>query len=365
MLPPSGGTSPTLMGGPMRLETLELQRFRCFSSAHFQFREGVNLILGDNGSGKTSILEALWFLTHKRSFRSARFGQLIRDGDDRALVVSRFHAHGTAHRLASDIGRSGVDMRWNADIQPSRAQLIAHFPALLIEPRHAHEAFHEADARRRWLDEAMFHVEHECLGAWQAFGRVLQQRNAALQRSSADLGIWTQRFIDASERLTRLRKDTFLLLGRAFADIQQQLGWAEVAVDLEFRPGWSEAEGLPQHLHRVNATEKQRGFTMVGPHRADIRLQTDDGPARDRLSRGQQKVVALCLRLAQGQLMWQNNRTPIVLWDDWQSELAEDTQRAALALVRRQPMQVILSSPQHQWPADSPPPEHMFHVEHP
>ena len=350
----------------MKFEQLQLQDFRCLPAVELKFEFGLNLIHGPNGSGKTSIIEALHLLVNKRSFRTQRWNQLVRRDSSQALAVANVADDKEQHwRIAALIRNSELQMKCGDENDPKRQQLLKDFPSVLLEPRHGVDFFHEAEARRRWVDETVFHVEHSFLNAWSTFQRALQQRNAALSSRDATFSYWTDTFITAAEVLDSVRRPVFEQLNQHFQHVHSALGnYLLGDISMVWRPGWNTEEGLSAHLERTADGERRKGHTLAGPQRADVALQTEEGVAKDWLSRGQQKLVALMVKLAQVALMIERGHSPVVLWDDWQSELSTETQEAALALLRRFQVQVIMTSPHDSWPTSLAAPGMMFHVKH-
>lgn len=349
----------------MWIEKLHLESFRCFDTIELSFCSGINVICGPNGCGKTSLLEGIALLLNKRSFRTNRRSQLIRRDSESALVVLHACSQERHERIAAVINRGDMQMKWGDQSDPVRSDLVRTFPSVLLEPRHGADFFHESDARRRWLDETVFHVEHHFLPTWQKFQRALAQRNAALSQGAEVVSRFTPVYVESAEELHAIREPAFELLKTAFNDIRDVIDRGVLdGMTLSYRCGWNQDEGLSAHLERTRDGERRRGHTLAGPQRADIVLQTSDGQARDWLSRGQQKLAVLCFKLAQVALLQERGLKPIVLWDDWQSELSEDTQKIALQTLRHFGSQVILTTPQAAWPETEPAPDTMFHVEH-
>lgn len=349
----------------MWIRKLQLENFRCFESLELEFGPSINLICGPNGSGKTSILESMGLLLNKRSFRTNRRSQLIRKEAESALVVIQAQSAEQAERLAAVVNNAELQMKFGEQSNPVRSDLVRRFPSVLLEPRNGADFFHESDARRRWLDETVFHVEHRFLPVWQKFQRALAQRNAAISQGPAALDRFTAVYVQSAEQMDAIRQPAFEKLRDAFEAIRDVVGKGVLdELTLGYRCGWNRDDGLTEHLLRTRDGERRRGYTLAGPQRADIVMQTADGQARDWLSRGQQKLAVLCFKLAQLAVLKERGLTPIVLWDDWQSELSSDTQTIALRTLRHFQCQVILTTPQESWPAGEPGPDTMFHVEH-
>ncbi len=347
------------------LRQLSLRDFRCLSALELPLQPGLNLIQGANGSGKTSILEALSLLLHKRSFRTRRLPGIRRDGQAHALAVVHIERAAQAHRLAVEIGANSTRLRWNSEAQFARTALYQYFPSVIIEPLTALDLLQEPQARRRWLDRSVFHVEHGLAVASQRYQRALSQRNASLQRGGQVLATWTEALVETAAVLTALRETHLPQLEALLKDTIDNIE-ADVLppIRLRWRPGHDPKLGLAEHLRQSADSEQRMGYTLAGPHRADIKIEAQGLQARERLSRGQQKLLALCLQLAQLRLLTGDGGGGLLFWDDWQAELSQRTQRNALALVRQSASQALLTTPGGSWPAEVPPPASMFHVEH-
>lgn len=349
----------------MHLHQLEVRDFRCFEQMQLEFAPGINLLRGDNGSGKTSLIEALHLLLQKRSFRTRRLSQIIRQGHSEALAVLKLEADGSPQRLATRIRRDQVASVWNEESSPARAQLLRSFPSVLLEPSQVHDIVESAEARRRWLDRGVFHVEHHFLEHWQHFQRALQQRNAAISRRQADLEVWTGALLQRVDVIDGIRRAAFSQLESAVQKVIQDLNWTALNdLRLEYRPGWDEQLGLEAQLRGQADAERRMGFTLSGPHRADVRLRVPKGGVKDWLSRGAQKLLSTALYLGLLSLLRQHQRPGLLLWDDWQAEFSADTQARVLHYLADTQSQVVLSTPGTDWPSPALAPARMFHVKH-
>lgn len=349
----------------MQIRQLEVQNFRCLESCVVEFRTGFNLIYGANGNGKTSLVEAIWLLLNKRSFRTRRISQLVRSSSPHCLVVGQLGEDTHSERLAALVDSNGLRQKWGEQEDPKRFELLRKFPCVLLEPRSINEFFFESEQRRGWLDETVFHVEHAFLDQWGTFRRSLKQRNAALVNQPETLGFWTDHFINAAKALHETRQKVFAKVERKFQDLLLQIDVEDFqSASIIYRPGWNLVEGLTEHLSRSTETERRRGYTLVGPQRADVVLQTTEGLARDWFSRGQLKLATLLLKLSQVAVLADCGMKPMVLWDDWQSELSENTQVLALELLHASDCQVVMTSPSDTWPIQKLQPNQVFHVKH-
>ena len=243
--------------------------------------------------------------------------------------------------------------RWGvfvASASASLAELSAAFPVQVIDPG-VHKLIEEGPLRRRRLiDWGVFHVEPGYLAAWQRFRRALRQRNAALQhRAVSDLDAWDEALASAAEEVSAART-RYVAQSSPYwlAACEDLLG---SAVSIRYLPGWSEEQGIVSAIERARATDYQRRTTTVGPHRADLLIETPQGLAKAAVSRGQQKLLAAGLIL--GQLEFHIARyalRPTLLLDDPAAELDEDAIRRFSERAFRLDAQLVLTSLPAQLP---------------
>lgn len=332
----------------MRLERLYLQGFRCISELTLDLAPGVNVLLGANGAGKTSILEAAFLLSHGRSFRSgARDALLQRGAAGLSIFSSVRHADGLVHRLG--LRREGPS--WGARLDGQDVpvgELIRECAVVCFEPGSHALIAGAAEERRRFLDWGVFHVEHEFLLTWRRYQRALRQRNSLLRMGTvADAGLlapWEVELARTGMLIDQWRRsylDRFLpFLREQSALLLPELG----GLDLRYRPGWPEGEDLAEVLASQRSRDQGRGHTVAGAHRADWSLSFESAPQREHLSRGQEKLTALICVLAQALLDAQHRgEWPIVCLDDLASELDQVHQAAVVDSLRKTSAQVVIS----------------------
>lgn len=180
-------------------------------------------------------------------------------------------------------------------------------------------------ARRQYLNWGVFHVEHRFFSEWQRFQRCIKQRNSGLRRdklASAELAVWTRELARSGDQLNQYRQAYFSELAPVFRELMLRLLPSLGTLELRLRQGWDKRLSYREALEATFASDLEKGFTQVGPQRADIKVMVDGYTAADVLSRGQQKLVVCGLKLAQGRLMQQAvNRRCTYLLDDLPSEL--------------------------------------------
>jgi DNA replication and repair protein RecF len=351
----------------MRLERLHLQRLRCIGDLSLDLAPGVNVLVGANGAGKTSVLEAAFLLSHGRSFRSGARDALVQRGASGLNIFSSVrHDDGVVHRLG--LGREGI--RWDARLDGQTVplgQLIRECAVVCFEPGSHALVAGGAEERRRFLDWGVFHVEHEFLDTWRRYQRALKQRNSLLRRGGAlDEGLlvpWEQELDRAGVLIDRWRK-AYLDALTPFLKEQAALLLPELgALELRYRRGWPEDGDLREVLASQRQKDQGRGHTTSGAHRADWSVSFQLAPQREHLSRGQEKLTALVCVLAQAWLDAKHRgEWPIVCLDDLASELDQAHQAAVVESLRGTPAQVLISGTEFPKVLASHPVQ-MFHVE--
>lgn len=309
----------------MSLEHLRIDGVRCLRETELELDPKRNYLWGPNGAGKTSCLEAIFLLARGRSFRVRQTRRLVQHGRDRLSVFGRVRdKDGGQHRLGVEFVAGELSAKLDGEPVRSQAEMLWLFPVHVIDPR-LHQLVEAGPSeRRRYIDAGVFHVEHPFLGQWRHYRRVLGQRNAALKAavSAAEVEAWTEPFLAAAAAVHEARSAYIERLAEIAAAQAADLVGHEVR--LQYRPGWRQGIGLAEALAEHQAGDRAQGFTQVGPHRADLRLEFDSGGVRETASRGQQKLVAAALVIAQVALFEERTgRASTVLVDDASAELDE------------------------------------------
>lgn len=330
----------------MGLLHLALRDFRCFTAAELDFSSRTNLILGDNASGKTSLLEAIFFLGRARSFRTPRSEHLVRSGAEGFLVTG--HTAGSGGSVVAGIARGlqGLEARIGGEPVQNLAQLSELLPVQLFDagshqlieggPRH----------RRQFLDWGVFHVEPGFMPVWRRYQRALKQRNSLLRQGAEEslIKTWEPELASAGERLDQYRQDYLKNFEATALDwIRRVLGGMQL--EFRYRQGWPEGESLADALAVSRNRDREQGGTKTGPHRAELAMAMDGTAAQQRVSRGQQKVLAGTLLLAQAAyLRLTSGRQALLLLDDLAAELDTPHRGRFLELVQETGAQVFLSA---------------------
>ncbi len=312
----------------MSLSQITVTNLRCIEQAELQLPAGLTLIYGGNGSGKTSLLEAMFILGRGRSFRTRNTERLIARGQNHMRVTGEVvRPQATPMHIGFEVSRAGTTARIAGRPADTLAELSQAFPVQVIEPG-IHRLVEEGGyRRRRWLDWSVFHVEPRFVDLWLRYNRVLKQRNAALKAHAATVTVWDDDLSRTGEAITDARQR---LLERLQPHWRAAVGaLSGLEVELHYMRGWSQEHSLSEALVASRGADEVRRQTQAGPHRADVAVRLHGRAARDVLSRGQQKLVAVAMTIAQLRLLQELLQvTPTLLIDDPAAELdAERLQR--------------------------------------
>lgn len=345
----------------MSLAELTVDNLRCLHRASLSLHPRHNLICGANASGKTSLLEAIFMLGRGRSFRTRNSERLIRHGHERLVVFGKTEG-GSPHLVGVQVSRAeGTIAKLDGEYVPTLAELSRAFAVQVIEPG-VHRLIEEgAHRRRRWLDWAAFHVEPAFMDDWSRYSRVLKQRNAALRTQAEQASAWDAELVRLGEKLSDVRLSVIERLQPYWVEAVAAL--LDAPITLSYARGWNRELSLALALDTSRDRDRARGQTHTGPHRADIVLRIDGQPARDRLSRGQQKLAAIAMTLAQLHLLRDTTNPPLtLLLDDPAAELDPDRLTRFAAQVAKLDCQLIVTAlGTHSQPFGSP--DREFHVE--
>lgn len=349
----------------MPFTRITADNFRRLAPLDFVPGPGVNLVVGANAAGKTSLLEAIHTLSRGRSFRG-------NPADAAGPAGPRWAVHGTVETESGiarslGVGWSPEGLQVRVDRAPGSLADLAHaIPAQVLEPD-SHRLLEEGPVyRRRYLDWGVFHVEHRFFDAWRRYQRALKQRNHALRTGAGrdEVEAWNPELAAAGTEVHELRE-------RHVADLRARLpAWLEsllgpVEWSLDLHRGWGGDQGLAAALAAHYEGDARLATTSSGPHRAELRLRLQGRGAKHHVSRGQEKLLIAALLLAQAQRVAEAvGETPALLIDDFSAELGAPFQsalREALDAYGGQCFVTALDLPQA---FDALPPDAMFHVEH-
>ncbi len=336
----------------MFVSRLELTDFRNYARLELDLAEGVTAIIGANGQGKTSLTEALSYLATLKSFRGVPTEAMIRTGADAAIVrATIIHPDGREILVEAELSRVG---RNKAQVNRQRLtksrDLLGVVRTTVFSPEDLGLVKESPEVRRTFLDDALVAVSPKLDQLCGEVDRVLRQRNALLKqaggRLTADiettLDVWDERFVECGTALGNERAQMVAtiqpLVQRAYEDLAER----NTPLELSYDPQWRR-DGLAASLAAHRHDDVRRGTSTVGPHRDDVEMTLNGLPARTHASQGEQRTLALALRLAVHRLVTEVTAgPPVLILDDVLSEL--DPQRAAALLGHFPEGQVLITT---------------------
>jgi DNA replication and repair protein RecF len=328
----------------MTLRRIRVTDFRCLVSAELVFDPHFTLVSGPNASGKTSLLESVYVLGRGRSFRTRLLGHLTRSGAERFVVFGEVDYPERAVGLGVEGSAEGIRARMAGE-RVSLAELAVALPAQVIDPE-VHRLIEEGPGhRRRFLDWGVFHVEHSFVRNWQSYQVALRQRNAALKTGQPRAAVcaWDGELLRLGLMIDTARREYVERLAEAARPLVRRLLGLELV--LGYRSGWSRELSFEEALGQGWVRDLEAGTTLVGPQRAELTIRLGGVPVKDRISRGQQKLLASALLIAQMSLFPQESAIrPTLLLDDPAAELDDSRLLALIQEVSQQSVQLIVTS---------------------
>jgi DNA replication and repair protein RecF len=347
----------------MAISQLSLTDFRNLKSTTLDLDPRLNLISGDNGSGKTSLLEAIYVLCQAHSFRSYQLKQCIQYGKSGFLLFGRFD--GFKAGLAKNSNK--LEIRIDGETIKRRSELVSKAPINILNADIFQLIEGAPQKRRAFLDWCLFHVEPGYAEHWRKFQHALKQRNRLL-KSRKDLKLldyWDQHLLEPSLEISSMRREycgaVDTMLAREFCNIL-----SGISPGINYQQGWPDKQDLTQALDRHRDADIRSGFTSVGIHRDDIVLTSDGRKAGETLSRGQSKRLCLAMLLAVLRLVNKTTENRIILLiDDLHSELDREAQKLIYEQLLGMDLQLFISNIDSVSPKSLGAKEFkLFHVEH-
>lgn len=337
----------------MSLNWLYATRFRNLVDLRLDLSPGINLVYGANGSGKTSLLEAAYFLSSARSHRTIMQDPVIQRGKDDCLVRGELFQGSRTWLVGIARNRSGErQIRLNGEDCARASELAQLLPTLVLGPESVDLLIGPPDGRRRFLNWGLFHVEHSheqesFTRIWEEANRCLRQRNRLLREGISDraeLVTWSEQLASVSEGLDQRRTEYMASFAPIFARVAAEIcDFGEI--DIHYQRGWEQGAKLSEIYEKEAENDEKRGFTQKGFQRADVRITVNGQPAVKVCSRGELKALVWSMVLAQGALpatTTERSRT-LYLIDDLASEFDAEHRSRVGNYVAQTGNQVLLT----------------------
>lgn len=352
----------------MCIELLNIENVRIIQSQSIEFCPGLNVFYGNNGSGKTSVIEAIHILGTGKSFRSNQVKRVIRDGESELTVFAQVKDEQSdlTHKIGIRRSLNDTHARIDGSSVKGFSELAKCMPLLLITPE-SHRLLESGPSwRRKYLDWGVFHVEHEYAASWSKYNQALKQRNSLLQNGrQQDIDLWTDTLVELGQRLHQFRRGYFENL-RPLLEQFSETFLPGQELDFSYYAGWNKEKALADVIKEHLAQDRIHGRTEYGPHRADIRIRFNGMNAKDSVSRGQQKLLVYAMQMAQTSCVYEVARKrSTLLLDDLGAELDSTKINILMDVINREFNQAIITTAdQKSIPLDIFESRKLFHVEH-
>jgi DNA replication and repair protein RecF len=339
----------------MIVERLELTDFRNYESARFELTSGVTAVVGRNGQGKTNLAEALAFLATLSSFRGAPPDALLRAGSEAAIIRATLREDdGREVLVEAELPRAGRNrVQVNRQKLQRTRDLLGVMRVTVFSPDDLVIVKGGPGDRRRFLDDALVALRTSYDALRLDLDRVVRQRNTLLKQAggkltdelAVTLDVWDARFAELGDQFGHARATLVARCQPMVSEAYEQLAGTGAPVELVYEPEWRR-HGLATALADARADDVRRGVSTVGPHRDELEIGLNGLPARTHASQGEQRTLALALRLAAHRLVAERTEsTPVLVLDDVLSELDPDRSTALLANLPEGQIVITTASP--------------------
>ncbi|MHB8253974.1 MAG: DNA replication/repair protein RecF [Acidiferrobacter sp.] len=343
----------------MAIKALEIEDLRCLEHVLWEPAVGLNVVIGKNGAGKTSLLEGLALVATSRALRPGGARGAIRHGAERLRVRSEFGSALKAGVVGYERGVTARTWMMNHEVVRSPLVVYEQIPLLILSPETHYATLQDPQVRRAAVYWLLFHVEPLFLETWRRYQRILRQRNIALKNNDPTYRMFDPGLVQAGETLGAF-------WGRAQERLQGLFQENAERLRLGLRPetvlksGWREGP-LNAALDESRSGDERLGYTQIGPHRADIQFLLDGRALQQVASHGQQKVVVSAWRLALAQAARIAGKEPILVVDDLAAELDQERRAAFYEALIAYGFQALVTAIETE---PLPSSASVFHVEH-
>ena len=313
----------------MYLKKLVLINFKNIAQAEITLSERLNCFVGDNGAGKTNVLDAVYYLSMSKSALTMTDGQSVRHGEDFFVVEGTYAGDSGSNDTVncSFLRRSGKVLKLNGKEYDRMADHVGRFPVVMVSPQDSVLITDAAEERRRYLNAFLSQLDRDYLASLMRYNAVLAERNRFLKSSSDEqmLQIYDIQLADHAARIYERRRDIIERMRPLVAEFYRQLSGDREQVEIEYRSELASAS-MGELLLASRERDIVNGFTTSGVHRDDMSLRIGGYPLRKYGSQGQQKSFLMSLKLAQYRILAEVcGERPLLLLDDLFDKL--DTSR--------------------------------------
>jgi DNA replication and repair protein RecF len=358
----------------MRLDLVQVSNFRNINEFSLLPSSQLNVLFGANGSGKSSVLEAIHYLGFARSFRTSKHKNVIQHDRSEFTVFGSVSTRSSSHKLGLSrktdnsciVSVDGIKTK-------SAVDLVSLLPVQIFTPQSSELIIGSPRLRRKYLDWLLFHVEPSFAKEFSIYRRCVLQVNAIYKQKSgitysrSEQEYWLTQLSQSGERISSLR--SALMSGEFLSIIKYNLAefLPEFSFEFSYYSGWEKDHSLLESLEKNREKDRRMGFVSVGPHKADIRIKADGILANEVLSRGQLRMLVAAMQIAQAQhLFLKNEKSAVFLLDDIGAELDLQKQELFINSLIQTGSQIFITAidKKHMGYLDQYTDKKMFHVEH-
>jgi DNA replication and repair protein RecF len=350
------------------ISNLKINNFRNIKFKEYEFTKNINIFYGDNGAGKTSILESIYFLSTAKSFRKSSSKSLINFESDSVTVYSKT-LDKTVNTFAVSKNKTG---KWSGKINNSsiqkQSQLSPYLKVIAIDPEVYRLVDFGPQYRRSYLDWFVFHVEHNYLSLWKKTFKCIKHLNSLYKNkaSNTEIEAWESSLIKFVHLLDKKREFHFNLIKPKILKLIHIIQTEINNVIIEYKKGWNDSLSFAEQLKSDKYRNLKYGQLQNGPHKMDIKISVNKFPAAQTLSRGQKKALSIIFYLSYiDSLIKKSKSKPIVCLDDLDAEIDQSKLKKIGVVLKDLNVQLFITTVDFNKIKNIFSDTDVFHVEHP
>ena len=329
----------------MVITSLSIERVRNLVNLHIKPSARMNIIYGENAVGKTAILESIYLLSKARSFRTPRIKDVIQHNQENLMVSGTILDSAKTINIGIRKSTLETEIKYGQQHVKTVSEQAKNIVVQASIPENIKIFTGAPRDRRKWVDWALFHVEQDYLKNWHNYYHALRNRNALLRenKTQEEFFIWEKEMSITAKKMYHMWEHYLTLLQKYYQEIVQACPYTEILFSIKNRK--PRVEDFLEHLQTTRQSDIKAGFTQYGPHKADFEFKIDSKHVAAVFSRGQIKQFMMMLSVAQARLLkMEKNIAPIVLIDDFNSELDKKTVQTILELLYAENIQLFITT---------------------